>query len=104
VSGLSPITLGNSEAVRVGQQVVAIGFATGVWAAPWTTGIVSALNRALSVGPDDPAERSAGEQTERVLDAIQTDAPINPGNSGGPLVDIAGRVIGINTAIASVGG
>jgi putative serine protease PepD len=105
VSGLSPITLGNSEAVRVGQQVVAIGSPLGLGGTV-TTGIVSALNRAVSVGPDDPPNGPAPGATSpsEVLDAIQTDAPINPGNSGGPLVDIAGRVIGINTAIASVGG
>jgi len=103
VSGLSPITLGNSEAVRVGQQVVAIGSPLGLGGTV-TTGIVSALNRAVSVGPDDPPNASPANSPSEVLDAIQTDAPINPGNSGGPLVDIAGRVIGINTAIASVGG
>ena len=103
VSGLSPITLGNSEAVRVGQQVVAIGSPLGLGGTV-TTGIVSALNRAVSVGPDDPPSGPLANSPSEVLDAIQTDAPINPGNSGGPLVDIAGRVIGINTAIASVGG
>ncbi|HEY0577953.1 MAG TPA: trypsin-like peptidase domain-containing protein [Pseudonocardia sp.] len=105
VSGLSPITLGNSEAVRVGQQVVAIGSPLGLGGTV-TTGIVSALNRAVSVGPDGPPNGPGplANSPSEVLDAIQTDAPINPGNSGGPLVDIAGRVIGINTAIASIGG
>jgi putative serine protease PepD len=99
VSGLVPITLGNSDSVRVGQQVVAIGSPLGLGGTV-TTGIVSALNRAVSVGRDnDPSGQDA-----EVLNAIQTDAAINPGNSGGPLVDIEGRLIGINTAIASVGG
>ena len=104
VSGLTPITLGNSDSVRVGQQVVAIGSPLGLGGTV-TTGIVSALNRAVSVDPDLPPGAAQAQTTPgEVLDAIQTDAPINPGNSGGPLVDIAGRVIGINTAIASIGG
>jgi len=102
VAGLNPIALGNSDSVRVGQQVVAIGSPLGLGGTV-TTGIVSALNRAVSVGDDAPDPASQTTPGE-VLDAIQTDAPINPGNSGGPLVDIAGRVIGINTAIASIGG
>ncbi|HEY2204351.1 MAG TPA: trypsin-like peptidase domain-containing protein [Pseudonocardia sp.] len=113
VSGLTPITLGNSDTVRVGQQVVAIGSPLGLGGTV-TTGIVSALNRAVSVGGDEgppsgppnglaPAPTGNANLGE-VLDAIQTDAAINPGNSGGPLVDIEGRVVGINTAIASIGG
>jgi putative serine protease PepD len=103
VAGLSPIALGNSDGVRVGQQVVAIGSPLGLGGTV-TTGIVSALNRAVSVDPDEPPSSQAQTSPGEVLDAIQTDAPINPGNSGGPLVDIAGRVVGINTAIASIGG
>jgi putative serine protease PepD len=97
VAGLTPIVLGNSDSVRVGQQVIAIGSPLGLGGTV-TTGIVSALNRAVPVGRDTASNLPA------VLDAIQTDAAINPGNSGGPLVDIQGRLIGINSAIASTGG
>jgi putative serine protease PepD len=96
VSGLTPITLGNSDSVRVGQQVVAFGSPLGLGGTV-TTGIISALNRAVSVGE----ESGASEAT--VLSAVQTDAAINPGNSGGPLVDMQGALIGINSAIATTG-
>lgn len=96
VSGLTPVTLGNSDSLRVGQQVVAFGAPLGLGGTV-TTGIVSALDRAVSVGQ----ESGASEAT--VLSAVQTDAAINPGNSGGPLVDMQGAVIGINSAIATTG-
>jgi putative serine protease PepD len=96
VSGLTPITLGNSDSVRVGQQVVAFGSPLGLGGTV-TTGIISALDRAVSVGE----ESGASEAT--VLSALQTDAAINPGNSGGPLVDMQGALIGINSAIATTG-
>jgi putative serine protease PepD len=96
VSGLTPVTLGNSDSVRVGQQVVAFGSPLGLGGTV-TTGIISALNRAVSVGE----ESGASEAT--VLSALQTDAAINPGNSGGPLVDLQGSLIGINSAIATTG-
>ncbi|MCW0213948.1 MAG: trypsin-like peptidase domain-containing protein [Pseudonocardia sp.] len=95
-TGLVPIELGNSDSLRVGQQVVAIGSPLGLGGTV-TTGIVSALDRAVSVGGE-----SGGDAT--VINAVQTDAAINPGNSGGPLVDVRGRVVGINSAIASTGG
>lgn len=96
VSGLTPAALGSSADVQVGQQVVAIGSPLGL-SATVTTGIVSALNRPVRT------EQAASEQSQgTVLNAIQTDAAINPGNSGGPLVDMDGRVIGINSAIASL--
>ncbi|MBW0101456.1 trypsin-like peptidase domain-containing protein [Pseudonocardia sp. KRD291] len=95
--GLRPIELGNSEGVRVGQQVTAIGSPLGLGGSV-TTGIVSALNRAVSVGGE------SGPSSATVLSALQTDAAINPGNSGGPLVDMQGRVVGINSAIATTGG
>jgi putative serine protease PepD len=96
VSGLTPVTIGNSDSLRVGQQVVAFGAPLGLGGTV-TTGIISALNRAVSVGQ----ESGASEAT--VLSAVQTDAAINPGNSGGPLVDMQGAVIGINSAIATTG-
>ncbi|CAM5790807.1 S1C family serine protease [Cellulomonas persica] len=90
VDGLVPLALGDSDAVRVGDPVVAIGAPLGLTGTV-TTGIVSALNRPVS----------AGDETETAfINAIQTDAAINPGNSGGPLVDARGEVIGINSAIA----
>jgi putative serine protease PepD len=120
VSGLQPITLGNSDSVRVGQSVIAIGSPLGLGGTV-TSGIVSALDRAVSVGGDDdtpppPAPRlqpgpgpglgdptpDPDQNSSEVLNAIQTDASINPGNSGGPLVDLEGKVIGMNTAIASL--
>ncbi|MGN6473632.1 MAG: S1C family serine protease [Mycobacteriales bacterium] len=94
VSGLMPAALGNSDDLAVGDTVVAVGSPLGL-AGTVTSGIVSALNRPVEAG---------GEQgvPEDVIDAIQTDAAINPGNSGGPLVDDQGRVIGVNSAIASL--
>jgi putative serine protease PepD len=91
---LTPLTLGQSDKVVVGDQVIAVGAPLGLDQTV-TTGIVSALNR--PVQPGDP-----GEQT--FINAIQTDAAINPGNSGGPLLDMAGQVIGVNSAIARVPG
>jgi putative serine protease PepD len=93
VSGLTPATLGRSDNLVVGQQVVAIGSPFGL-AGTVTQGIISALQRPVRAGG------STGN-AQSVLDAIQTDAPINPGNSGGPLVDTQGNVIGINSAIYS---
>ena len=93
VSGLTPANIGRSAEVRVGQDVVAIGSPYGLDASV-TSGIVSALNRPVSVGVD-------AQGTSITYPAIQTDAAINPGNSGGPLVDMAGRVIGINSSIRS---
>ncbi len=90
-SGLTPATLGSSEALQVGQEVVAIGSPYGLESTV-TSGIVSALNR-----PVTSADESGSNST--VFPAVQTDAAINPGNSGGPLVDLDGRVIGINSAI-----
>jgi putative serine protease PepD len=95
VSGLTPIALGSSANLRVGQNVVAIGSPLGLEGTV-TTGIVSALNRPVSTAGD------SGNQNT-VLDAIQTDAAINPGNSGGALVNMNGELIGINSAIATMG-
>jgi putative serine protease PepD len=96
VSGLTPITMGSSKDVKVGEQVVAIGSPLGLQGTV-TTGIVSALNRPVAAG-----DGSGGNVS--VLDAIQTDAAINPGNSGGALVNMNGELIGVNSAIASMGG
>ncbi len=95
VSDLTPVELGDSGRLRVGQQVVAIGNALGQFQNTVTSGIVSATGRPLVAASAD------GSNSEKLTDLIQTDAAINPGNSGGPLVDLSGRVIGINTAVAS---
>jgi putative serine protease PepD len=95
VNGLIPAQLGSSSALRVGQEVVAIGSPLGL-SGTVTSGIVSALERPVRAGGE-------GSGQDTVLDAIQTDAAINPGNSGGPLADMQGRVIAINSAIASLG-
>lgn len=84
--------LGDSSSIRTGQQIVAIGNALGQYSNTVTSGIVSGTGRPVTAGTDSGA-------TETLTDLIQTDASINPGNSGGPLVNMAGQVIGINTAI-----
>lgn len=88
----TPATLGNSSTIRTGQQVVAIGNALGQYSNTVTSGIISGTGRPIT------ASTGSGD-TESLTDLIQTDASINPGNSGGPLVNMAGQVIGINTAI-----
>ena len=93
---LVPASLGSSGSLVVGDPVVAIGSPLGL-AGTVTSGIISALNRTVRVPGED------GEAAAPLFNAIQTDAAINPGNSGGALVDSAGRVIGINSAIASLG-
>ncbi|GAA2819035.1 S1C family serine protease [Crossiella cryophila] len=90
VSGLTPAELGRSDDLRVGQQVVAIGAPFGL-SSTVTSGIVSAVQR--------PVRTGESQDQATVMDAVQTDASINPGNSGGPLVDMQGKVIGINSAI-----
>jgi putative serine protease PepD len=89
-SGLTPLVLGNSDLVVVGDPVIAIGAPLGLRGTV-TTGIVSAMNRPVSAG-------DTGDTA--FINAIQTDAAINPGNSGGPLINASGEVIGINSAIA----
>ena len=93
--GLTPAELGSSEALRVGDPVVAVGSPLGLTGTV-TTGIISAKGR--------PVRAGGGPQAQAVINALQTDAAINPGNSGGPLVDGEGRVVGINSAIATLGG
>ncbi|MYW21814.1 PDZ domain-containing protein [Streptomyces sp. SID2955] len=97
VHGLTPLTLGDSDDVRVGDPVVAIGAPFDL-ANTVTAGIISAKERPITAG----GEKSDGSDVSYV-DALQTDAPINPGNSGGPLLDSRAEVIGINSAIRSAG-
>ena len=94
-SNLPTVTFGNSAKAVVGDSVVAIGNALGLSAGTPTVtqGIVSALGRTVTAG-------GIGTQTETLQNMIQTDAAINSGNSGGPLIDTAGQVIGMNTAVA----
>ncbi|MDL9945816.1 trypsin-like peptidase domain-containing protein [Gordonia sp. ABSL11-1] len=93
-TGLKPMNVGTSKNLAVGQDVIAIGAPLGLEGTV-TTGIISALNRPVSTS------RESG--TTSVIDAIQTDAAINPGNSGGALVNARGALIGVNTAIATLG-
>ncbi len=93
VSNLTPVELGNSSSIRVGQQVVAIGNSLGQYQNTVTSGIISGTGR--------PVTAQDGNTTESLTDLLQTDAAINPGNSGGPLLNMSGQVIGMNTAVAS---
>ncbi len=93
LTGLTPLALGDSEEVVVGDPVVAVGSPLGLDGTV-TSGIVSATNRPVSAG---------GQGETSFISAIQTDAAINPGNSGGPLLDVQGRVIGVNSSIAALG-
>lgn len=95
VSDLSPVTLGDSKTINVGQQVIAIGNALGEYQNTVTSGIISGTGRSVT------ASDGSGYNTETLSDMIQTDAAINSGNSGGPLVNAAGEVIGVNTATST---
>jgi putative serine protease PepD len=90
---LPEIPKGNSTSIAIGDAVVAFGSPLGL-SGTVTSGIISALNRPVTTG---------STSITSYIDAIQTDAAINPGNSGGPLVDSQGRIIGVNSAIASLG-
>jgi putative serine protease PepD len=92
--GLTPARLGDSSGIEVGETVLAIGSPLGEFTETVTRGIVSALDRTITVG-----DQFTGQQ-ERLSGLIQTDAAINPGNSGGPLINAHGEVIGINTAVS----
>jgi len=93
-ANLSPLELGDSDQLKVGQLVIAIGTALGEFRHTVTTGVISGLGRGITAG-------SAFEgYVERLDNVIQTDAAINPGNSGGPLLNSAGQVIGVNVAVA----
>ncbi len=90
VEGLTPLSLGSSEDLRIGEVVVAIGHALDLPGGPTVTaGVVSALGRVLT---------NIGPQRLTLSDLIQTDASINPGNSGGPLLNLFGEVVGVNSA------
>lgn len=97
VSGLTAAKLGDSKTITVGQQVIAIGNALGLYQNTVTSGIISGIGRSVT------ASDGTGTSTETLTDMIQTDAAINSGNSGGPLVNAAGEVIGINTATSASG-
>ena len=111
VEGLTPATIGDSDRIDVGEAVVAIGSPFGLEATV-TSGIVSAVNRPVSVPNEDapeqpeelpglPGQPQDAQVQSTTYPAIQTDAAINPGNSGGPLVNLEGEVIGINSSIRS---
>ncbi|MER7568999.1 trypsin-like peptidase domain-containing protein [Streptomyces sp. NPDC097941] len=120
-SGLTPATLGNSDGVQVGDEVVAIGSPEGLTGTV-TSGIVSALNRDVTVATDEGQSQNQGQSggsgqwpfefggrqfngdtgsSTTTYKAIQTDASLNPGNSGGALIDMNGNIIGINSAMYS---
>lgn len=94
--GLRPIKLGDSNKLKVGQTVIAIGTALGEFRSTVTTGVISGLGRGITAG-------SPFEGSEKLDNVIQTDAAINPGNSGGPLLNSSGEVIGVNVAVSQNG-
>jgi serine protease Do len=96
-ANLPTLTLGSSEKLEIGADVVAIGNSLGQYQNTVTRGIVSGIGRTITAGG------TTGSNSEQLEGVIQTDAAINPGNSGGPLLDLGGSVIGINTAIDSQG-
>lgn len=96
-SGLKVVELGNSDDLKIGQMVVAIGNALGQFQNTITTGVISAKERDIIAGD------GFGNSTEKLEGLLQTDAAINQGNSGGPLVNLKGQVIGVNTAVAAKG-
>ncbi|HUW78729.1 MAG TPA: trypsin-like peptidase domain-containing protein [Candidatus Nanopelagicaceae bacterium] len=92
---LPVVTFGDSSNISIGDSVLAVGSPLGL-SGTVTSGIISALNR--------PVTTTGGTGSEAYIDALQTDAAVNPGNSGGPLVDSMAQVIGVNSAIATLGG
>ncbi|MEU0569311.1 trypsin-like peptidase domain-containing protein [Nonomuraea sp. NPDC005983] len=111
VSGLTKIALGDSDQLKVGDPVLAIGSPLGLEGSV-TAGIISALDRTVTAGggqeqqqlPPGWGQQQQESSVSTIGGAIQTDAAINPGNSGGALVNAAGQLVGINTAIATGGG
>jgi len=95
-SGLTPVELGDSDKLKVGQTVIAIGTALGEFRSTVTKGVISGLGRGIVAG-------SGMFSSEKLDNVIQTDAAINPGNSGGPLFDSRGKVIGVNVAVSQSG-
>lgn len=89
---LKPVTMGDSDKIKVGQSVIAIGTALGEFRSTVTKGVVSGLGRGI-------VANTPFEGSERLDNVIQTDAAINPGNSGGPLFNLKGEVIGVNVAV-----
>lgn len=108
---LRPITIGSSQQLQVGDPVMAVGNPLGL-SGTVTTGIVSALDRPVTTSSADEQEQQGSpfgpqqqsSSTPVVTSAIQTSAAVNPGNSGGALVDASGRLVGINSSIATLGG
>jgi len=96
-NNLPTVDLGNSDELKVGQTVIAIGTALGEFRSTVTKGVISGLGRGIVAG----SQSSGG--SERLDNVIQTDAAINPGNSGGPLFDSSGMVIGVNVAVSQQG-
>jgi serine protease Do len=92
---LTPVTLGDSSKMQVGDRVIAIGNALGQFQNTVTSGILSGFGRDVTAG-----DQSGAQTNENLTDLFQTDAAINEGNSGGPLVNLEGQVIGMNTAVA----
>ncbi|PWU47439.1 peptidase S1, partial [Micromonospora sp. S4605] len=101
VSGLQPATFGDSDAMQVGDQVLALGSPLGLQGSV-TAGILSARDRTIQAGSGEQRQNPS-QGASSISGLLQTDAPINPGNSGGALVNTRGEVIGINTAIATAG-
>lgn len=95
-SDLVPVNLGDSDKLKVGQLVIAIGTALGEFRSTVTTGVISGLGRGITAG-------SPVDGSEKLDNVIQTDAAINPGNSGGPLLNSSGEVIGVNVAVSQSG-
>ncbi|MBU1088725.1 trypsin-like peptidase domain-containing protein [Patescibacteria group bacterium] len=94
-SDLEPVEMGDSDRLKVGQTVIAIGTALGEFRSTVTTGVVSGLGRGI-------VAESSFEGSEKLDNVIQTDAAINPGNSGGPLLNSSGQVIGVNVAVSQM--
>jgi len=93
---LPVVELGDSDDIKTGQTVIAIGNALAEFSNTVTKGVISGINREITAG-------TSSGQSEEIREAIQTDAAINPGNSGGPLLNLKGQVIGINTAMSQGG-
>lgn len=94
--GLVAVTLGDSDKLKLGQRVIAIGNALGQFQNSVTTGVVSGIGR-------DILASGGGSQTEKLTEVIQTDAAINPGNSGGPLINLSAEVVAVNSAVSQEG-